>query len=183
MRVASQELPPSAIPLCQLLPCHLWPPRPMLFITFRPKAVFCTIGAFHVYTSGARVRSRSSMPSCTSSSLDMVVTMSCRLTLQICLIIALLFRCRHWRFGFFNGSSLTGMEHCAPHTRAVQVATCLEREVARRELVAAPWTSSRQFSWYIQIKMHKVYNFFPMWSIYLFCLANANFALSPIILL
>ena len=29
--------------------------------------------------------------------------------------------------------SLTGMEHCAPHTRAVHVATCLEREVARRE--------------------------------------------------
>ena len=29
--------------------------------------------------------------------------MSCGLTLQICLIIALSFRCRHWRFGFVNG--------------------------------------------------------------------------------
>ena len=26
--------------------------------------------------------------------------------------------------------SLTGMEHCASHTRAVHTATCLEREVA-----------------------------------------------------
>ena len=53
-----------------------------------------------------RMRSRSSMPSCTSSSLDLVVTMSCGLTLQICLIIALSFRCRHWRFGFANGQVL-----------------------------------------------------------------------------
>ena len=29
--------------------------------------------------------------------------------------------------------SLSGMEHCAPHTRAVHAATCLEREVAGRE--------------------------------------------------
>ena len=49
------------------------------------------------------MRSRSSMPSRTSSSLDLVVTMSCALTLQICLIIALSFRCRRWRFGFVNG--------------------------------------------------------------------------------
>ena len=41
-----------------------------------------------------RMRSRSSMPSRTSSSLDLVVTMSCGLTLQICLIIALSFHCR-----------------------------------------------------------------------------------------
>ena len=41
--------------------------------------------------------------------------------------------------------SLTGMEHCAPHIRAVHTATCLERVVAwsgsvKRGLVAAPWT-------------------------------------------
>ena len=29
--------------------------------------------------------------------------------------------------------SFTGMEHCAPHIRAVHTATCLERKVARRE--------------------------------------------------
>ena len=59
----------------------------------------------HVNTSGAafRMRSRSSMPSRTSSSMDLVVAMSCGLTLQICLIIDLSFRCRRWRFGFVNG--------------------------------------------------------------------------------
>ena len=29
--------------------------------------------------------------------------------------------------------SFTGMEHCAPHTRAVHTATCLERKVAGSE--------------------------------------------------
>ena len=43
------------------------------------------------------------IPSHASSSLDLVVTMSCGLTLQVCLIIALLFCCRHVRFGFVNG--------------------------------------------------------------------------------
>ena len=60
---------------------------------------------YHRSLLSFRMRSRSSMPSHTStcSSLDLVVTMSCGLTLQICLIIALLFRCRCWRFGFVNG--------------------------------------------------------------------------------
>ena len=46
------------------------------------------------------------VPSHTSRSLDLVVTMSCGLTLQICLNIALSFRCRRWRFGFVNGQVL-----------------------------------------------------------------------------
>ena len=58
---------------------------------------------YHQSLLSFRMRSRSSMPSHTSSSLDLVVTMSCGLTLQICLIIALSFRCRRWRFGFVNG--------------------------------------------------------------------------------
>ena len=49
-----------------------------------------------------RMRSKSSLPSRASSSLDLVVTMSCCLTLQICLIIALSFCCRCWRFGFVS---------------------------------------------------------------------------------
>ena len=49
------------------------------------------------------MRSRSSMPRLASSSLDLVVTMSCGLTLHICLIIALSFCCRCWRFGFVSG--------------------------------------------------------------------------------
>ena len=49
-----------------------------------------------------RMRSRSSMPSSANSSLDLVVT-SCGLMFQICLIIALSFHCRRWKFGFVNG--------------------------------------------------------------------------------
>ena len=58
---------------------------------------------YHQSLLSFRMRSRSSIPSRTSSSLDLVVTMSCGLTLQICLIIALSFRWRRWRFGFVNG--------------------------------------------------------------------------------
>ena len=50
-----------------------------------------------------RMRSRISMPSWASSSLDLTVTVSCGLTLHISLIIALTFRCRFWRFFFVNG--------------------------------------------------------------------------------
>ena len=58
---------------------------------------------YHRRLLSFRMRSRSSMPSHTSSSLDLVVTMSCGLTWHICLIIALSFGCRCWRFGFVNG--------------------------------------------------------------------------------
>ena len=108
MRVDSQELPLSAIPLSQLLPCHLGPPRPKLSVyLYVTGCLDHTVGAFHVSYQRSllsfSMRSRSSMPSCASSSLDRMVIMSCGLTLQICLIIALSFRCRHWRFGFVNG--------------------------------------------------------------------------------
>ena len=82
MRVDGQELPLSAFPLCQLFPCHLGPPRPMLSINLYVKGCLdCTIGAFHM-----------SIP----------LESSLLLTLQICLIITLSFHCRHWRFGFVN---------------------------------------------------------------------------------
>ena len=52
MRVDSRELPLSAVPLCQLLPCHLWPRRPTLSLNLYVKGCLdCTFGAFH--TSGA----------------------------------------------------------------------------------------------------------------------------------
>ena len=50
-----------------------------------------------------RMRPRSSMLSRASSSVDLIMAVSCCLTLQICLIIALSFRCRCWRLGFVNG--------------------------------------------------------------------------------
>ena len=48
------------------------------------------------------MRSRSSIPT-QCSSMDLMVAVSCGLTLQICLIFALSFRCRRWRQGFFTG--------------------------------------------------------------------------------
>ena len=79
-----------------------------------------------------RMMSRSSMPSRASSSLDLVVTMSCGLTLQICLIIAMSFCCKCWRSGFVNHqvSLAWSIVHC---TRAVHTTTCPEREVAGKE--------------------------------------------------
>ena len=112
MRVDSRERPPSAIPLCQLLPCHLGPPRPTLSTNLYVKGCLdCSIGAFHTIPAepyqrsllSFRMRSRSSMPSRARSSLDLVVTKSCDPTLQICLIIALSIYCRCWRIGFVNG--------------------------------------------------------------------------------
>ena len=96
------------------------------------------------------MRSRFSIPSHASSSVDLMVAVSFGLTLQICLIIALSFRCRGKRQDF-----VTGMEHCAPHTRAVHTATCLERKVAGRE----NWfqlllTSSRRFTNVLWLKAH-----------------------------
>ena len=49
------------------------------------------------------MRPRSSMPSRARNSVDLMVTVSCGLTLQICLIIALSFPCRCLRLGFVNG--------------------------------------------------------------------------------
>ena len=49
MRVNSWELPLSAIPLRQLLPSHLGPPRPTLSINLYVKGCLdCTVGAFHM---------------------------------------------------------------------------------------------------------------------------------------
>ena len=71
-------------------------------------------------------------PSCTTSSLDLVVTMSCDDIAYLsdhCPVISL----QKLEVWLCQWPSLTGMEHCAPHTRAVHMATCLEREVAGRE--------------------------------------------------
>ena len=99
-----------------------------------------------------RMRSRSSMPSHASSSLDLVVTVSCSLMLQICLIIALSFRCRRWRFGFVNGQVSLAWS-IALRTQELYTWP-RERGGMKRELVAAPWTSSRRFSHVLWLKVH-----------------------------
>ena len=63
----------------------------------------CSICPYKQSHFSFRMRSRYSMQTYTSSSVDLVVTISCGLILQICLIIALSIRCRQWRFGFVKG--------------------------------------------------------------------------------
>ena len=58
--------------------------------------------------------------------MDLMVAVSCGLTLQICLIVALSFRCRHWRQGFVTGQVSLAWSIASAHT-------CLERKVAGRE--------------------------------------------------
>ena len=79
------------------------------------------------------MRSRSSMPSRASSSLDLVVTMSYSLTLQICLIIALSFHCRRWRFGFVNGQV----------PRAWSIAFCTQELYTRPHVLKDRWREER----------------------------------------
>ena len=86
------------------------------------------------------------MPSHTSSSLDLVVTMSCSLTLQICLIIALSFRCRHWRFGFVNGQV----------SLSWSIALCTQELYTRPRVLKERWHEERNGS--------RSLNFFHMFS-------------------
>ena len=111
-------------------------PGPRFPSSCMPKAVLTaplvrSTCPYHWSLLSSRMRSRSSMPSRTSSSLDLVVTMSCGLTLQICLIIALSFRCRRLRFGFVSGQVSLAWS-IALRTPAVHTTTCFEREVAYR---------------------------------------------------
>ena len=80
-----------------------------------------------------RMKSRSLMPSRASSSLDLVVTMSCSLTLQICLIIALSFCCRCLRFGFVNGQVLL----------AWSIALCTQELYMRPHVLKERWWEER----------------------------------------
>ena len=100
-----------------------------------------------------RMRSRSSLWSCPSSSLDLMVT-SCSLTLQICLIIALSFRCRCWRFSFVYGQVSLAWSIALSTQELYEWPHVLEEGGGKRELVAAPWTSSRQISHVLWLKVH-----------------------------
>ena len=138
MRFDSREFPLSAIPLCQLLPCHFGPPRPTLSVNCMSKAVLIaplerSTCPNHQSLLSFRMRSRSSMPSRTSSSMDLVVTISCSLTLQICLIIVLSFRCRRWRLGFVNGQV----------SLAWSIALCTQELYTRPLVLKERWREER----------------------------------------
>ena len=96
----------------------------------------------HVHLS-FRIRSRSSMPSHASNSFYLVVTMSCGLTLQSCLIIALSFTYVAADVGGLVLSVAKSHWHGALHS-AHKSWTCghvsWKRGGRKRKLVAAPWT-------------------------------------------
>ena len=143
MRVDSRELPLSAIPLCQLLPCHVGPPRPTLSLNLYVKGCLdCTIGAFHM-----SIQAEPSLPQ------NEVQILNAKLHKQLigpggdnvlwsniadlsdhCPIIPL----QMLEVWLCQWPSLTGMEHCAPCTRAVHMVMCLERGGRKTELAAAP---------------------------------------------
>ena len=73
-----------------------------------------------------------------SSSVDLMVAVSCGLTLQNCLIIALPFRCRRWRLGFVNRQVLLAWS-IALRTHELYTRQRVLKEGGRkRELVSAP---------------------------------------------
>ena len=150
MRVDSRELPLSAIPLWQLLPCHLGPLRPTLSINLYVKGCLdCTIGAFHI---SFRMRSRSSMPSCTSSHWtwwwQCLATWHCRSVWSLpCHFtadtggLALSTAKSHW-----HGALRSARKSCT-YGRVFW-----KRGGVKRELVADP--SSRQFSHVLWLRVH-----------------------------
>ena len=136
MRVYIQELPLSAVTLCQLLPCYLGPPRPMLSINLYVTGYLdCTIGAFHmsIPVEPSLLQNEIQIPNAKprkyliGSDGDSVLRCDIADLSDHCPVI-LLQMLEVW---LCQWPSLTGMEHCALHTRAVH-ATCLEREVAGR---------------------------------------------------
>ena len=131
MRVDSQELPLQSLSV-SCFHVILGLPGPHFPLTCMSKAVLtasleCSTCQYQWSCLSFRMRSRSSMPSHASSSLDLVVTMSCGLTLQICLIIALSFCCRHWRFGFVNGQVSLPWS-IALHTQELYTWPCVLKE-------------------------------------------------------
>ena len=137
MRVDSWELPLSAIPLCQLLPSYLGPPRPTLSINLYVKGCLdCTVGAFHMsipVEPSLFQYVQSSMPSRASSSVDLMVAVSCGLTLQICLIIALSFRCRRKRQDFVTDQV----------SLAWSIALCTHELYTRPRVLKERWREER----------------------------------------
>ena len=108
---------------------------------------------YHWSLLSFRMRSRSSMPSRISSSLDLLVTMSCGLTLQICLSLPC-------RFAADAGGSALSMAKSRWHGALRSAHSCTHGHVfwkrggVKRGLVADPWTSSRRFSHMLWLKVH-----------------------------
>ena len=159
MRVDSRELPLSAIPLCQLLPCHFGPPRPTLSINLYVKGCLdCTIGAFHM--SIPSVFSPSEWgpdPQCQAAQVahwtwwwQCLAAWHCRSVWSLpCHFAAdaggsaLSMAKSHW-----HGALRSAHKSCT-HGHVFW-----KRGGMKRELVADPWTSSRLFSHVLWLRAH-----------------------------
>ena len=143
MRVNSWELPLSATPLCQLLPSHLGLPGPSFPTICMSKAVLTaplerSTCPYQRSLLSSRMRPRSSMPSCASSSVNLMLAVSCGLTLQICLIIVLSFCCRCWRLGFVNGQVSLPWRLRSAHTCCTHGHVSWKKGGRKRKLISAP---------------------------------------------
>ena len=143
MRVDSRELPLSAIPLCQLLPCHLEPPRPTLSLNLYVKGcLYCTIRAFHMVNT-IRVFSPSDMvhtirvfsPSQWGPDPQCQAAQVAHWTWWWQCLVA--WHCRSvWSLPCHFAADAGGLALSMAKSRwhgAVHMATCFEREVAWRE--------------------------------------------------
>ena len=134
---------------------HL-PPRPTLSLSLYLKG--CLTAPLERSTCpyqrsllSFRMRSKSSLPSRASSSLDLMVAVSCGLTLQICLIIALSFPYRCWRFGFFNDQASLAWS-IALRTQELYTQPHVLKVRWREERTGS--SSFRQFSHVLWLKVH-----------------------------
>ena len=167
MRVNRQELPLSAIPLCQLLPCHLGPPRLTLSINLYVKGCLdCTIGVFHMSIPSEPSRLQNEVQTLNASWGGMK-----REAAQVahwtwwwqCLAA---WHCRSvWSFPCHFAADAGGLALSMAKShwhRALRFAhkSCTHGHVfwkrggVKRELVANPWTSSRRFSHMLWLKVH-----------------------------
>ena len=120
--------------LCQLLPCHLGPPRPTLFISLCVEGCLDrTFEAFHIKPSPlqneVQILNAKPRKKLIGSGGDNVLQLDIA-DLSDHYPVILLQTLEVW---LCQWPSLTGMEHCTPQTRAVHAVTCLKREVTRRE--------------------------------------------------
>ena len=132
-------------------------PGPRFPSTYMSKAVLTaplerSSCPYHGSLLSFSMRSRSSMPSRTSSSLDLVVTMSCGLTLQICHFavdaggLALSMAMPRW-----HGALRSAHKSCT-HDHVFW-----KRSAVKRELIAVPWTSLLKLKWnsnFTKLKWH-----------------------------
>ena len=159
MRVDSWELPLSAIPFCQLLPCHFGPPRPMLSINLYVKGCLDYHWSIaHVHTIGVFSPSEwGPEPQCQAAQVahwtwwwQCLVAWHCRSVWSLPCHFA----------ANAGGSALSKAKshwHVAlpsAHKSCTHGHVFWKRGGVKRGLVADLWTSSRRFSHVLWFKVH-----------------------------